>query len=315
MSLKERKTEKMTELTRPVLHYGARVALICPSSPIGEGQLEKSVKAMERMGFEPVVYESASARRAYLAGSDELRAADINRAFGDRSIDGIWCARGGYGGHRILPLLDFDVIRANPKFFGGYSDITAFLTAFTQNCGFAAYHCIMPSSDMLGEGADEYSMASLEARMFGKKTDYANPAGRERGKLNGGVAEGRLTGGNLSLLVASLGTPWEIDTKGRLLFIEEVHERPYRVDGFLTSLRNAGKFDDCAGILLGQFTDCNPNEGEDSLTLDEVFDDLIKPCGKPVITNIVCGHCAPSMSLPMGVEFQMDADKGVFFEK
>ncbi len=303
----------MEKLLRPRLFAGARVAILGPSSYIGEGKLERCVRAAESLGLVPVVYESADACRGYLSGPDALRAADLNAAFADNTIDGIWPTRGGYGAHRLLPLLDFDAIRANPKFLGGYSDITALLTAITQDCGFVTYHCPMAGADAF-DNQDEYTISRIKTLFFGEKGDYANPEGRPFGKLNGGRSNGRLCGGNLSLLAASMGTPWEIDTKGKILFIEEVHEQPYRVDAFLTQLRNAGKLDDCAGILVGQFTDCAAEKPEKSLTLDEVFADLLGPTGKPVITDVVCGHCVPSMSLPMGANFWMDADLGMFGE-
>ncbi len=302
-----------TSLPRPVLAPGARVAILAPSSNIGEGKVEKCVRAAGSLGLEPVVYESASAVRGYFSGPDELRARDINAAFADQTIDGIWPTRGGYGANRLLPLIDFGAIRKNPKFFGGFSDITALLTAITQGCGFVTYHCLMAGSDAF-EKNDEYSIGFLRALFFGNKPDYANPAGSARGRINGGRAEGPLCGGNLSLLAASLGTPWEIDTRGKILFIEDVNERPYRVDSYLTQLRNAGKLRDCAGVLIGQFTDCGAEKPEKSLSLEEVFHDLVGPAGKPVITNVMCGHCIPSMSLPMGADFWMDADAGEFGE-
>lgn len=291
-------------LLRPVLFPGARVAILGPSSPIGEGGAEKCVRAAESFGLVPVVYESVRQSRKYLSGPDALRAADLNAAFADPDIDGIWPARGGYGANRLLPLIDFDLIRKNPKFFGGYSDITALLTAITQTCGFVTYHCIMAGGDAF-EKEDAFSLAQLRALFFRQKADYRNPEGRLLGKL---------CGGNLSLLAASLGTPWEIDTRGKILFIEDVNEQPYRVDAFLTQLRNAGKFEDCAGVLIGQFTDCEAKNPEASLTLDEVFSDLIAPSGKPTLTNVACGHCLPSLGLPMGAAFYLDADEGAFGE-
>ncbi|HWQ58731.1 MAG TPA: LD-carboxypeptidase [Clostridia bacterium] len=303
----------MGALPRPKLFPGARVAIVGPSSHIGEGKIDQCARAAESMGLVPVVYASADSRRGYLSGTDELRAADLNAAFADASIDGIWPTRGGYGAHRLLPLIDFGMIRRNPKFFGGFSDITALLTAITQTCGFVTYHCLMSGSEAF-EKQDAYSLDRLRALFFGEKGDYANPEGCARGSINGGRAEGRLCGGNLSLLAASMGTPWEIDTKGKILFIEDINERPYRVDAYLTQLRNAGKLADCAGILVGQFTDCEAEKPEKSLSLDEVFQDLLAPAGKPVITNVVCGHCIPSMGLPMGAEFYMDADAGEFGE-
>ena len=155
----------------PKLFEGARVALIAPSSPVNgdvEAKLDRAVKTAEKLNLIPVLYPTARASHGYLAGTDEMRAKDINDAFADKDIDGIWCLRGGYGAHRILPLLDYTTIRENAKFFGGYSDITAFHIAFRQQCGFGTYHMTMPTSDNLIDGS-EYSYKYAKA-MF--KTDF-----------------------------------------------------------------------------------------------------------------------------------------------
>lgn len=294
----------------PKLFEGARVALIAPSGPIKgntEEKLDRAVKTTERLGLVPVLYPTARLCRGYLAGTDEERARDINAAFAAKDIDGVWCLRGGYGAHRILPLLDYTTIRENPKFFGGYSDITAFHTAFRQKCGFGTYHMVMTTSDNLS-GEDEYTLRYAKAMLFGENIAYENPADQPIGTLCGGKAEGELCGGNLSLVAASLGTPWEIDTRDKIIFLEDIGEQPYNVDRMLTQLRNAGKFRDCAGIILGQFTNCTAEKAEDSLTIEDSFNELVKPCQKPCITNFMCGHCAPTMSLPLGARFALDAD-------
>lgn len=302
-------------MNRPrTLCPGDRLAVLCGSSPTSKTpeELAANVRAL---GLEPVLYPSATARHGFLSGTDAVRAADINAAFADESIAGIVATRGGYGFHRILPLLDWKTIKRHPKFFGGYSDVTAMLTALNQIAGMEAYH--MPMVGAWGtpgnEPLDDYSMSYVKAMLFGESPDFENPAGEGRTALVAGKAKGRLCGGNLSLLAASLGTPYEIDTKGKLLFIEEVNEPPYKVDGMLTNLRNAGKLDDAEGILLGAFTRCE-EEGETKtgLTLEQVFDELIVPAGKPTIVGITCGHCTPTLSLPMGRMFRMNADKCTF---
>ena len=295
------------------LFPGARVALVAPASAVPEEKLQPGLDLVRSLGMEPVLYPSCYYvnRDGYLAASDAQRAEDLGCAFADPTIDGVWCIRGGYGAHRLLPLLDFDIIRSNPKWFGGYSDITALHTAFNQVCGLATFHCTMPSTE---PHPDAYTMGYLKKALFGGLTGVlSNPEGQPLQSLVPGIAEGALCGGNLSLLAASMGTPYEIDTKGKILFIEEVGEPPYKVDGLLTNLRNGGKFDDCAGILLGGFTDCREkNDPATGLTLEEVFRELIVPAGKPTMSGVVCGHCSPSMALPMGRLFKMDADKGTF---
>jgi len=172
----------------------------------------------------------------------------------------------------------------------------------------------MPTSDNLIDGS-EYSYKYAKAMIFGEDITYENPADMPIKTLVGGKAEGELCGGNLSLVVASLGTPWEIDTRGKLIFLEDVDEQPYSIDRMFTQLRNAGKLDDCAGIILGQYTDCEAKKPENSLTLETVFEELVKPSGKPCITNFMCGHCSPTMSLPFGARFALDADACTVIEK
>ena len=224
----------------------------------------------------------------------------------DPSIDGIWCIRGGYGAHRLQPLLDTETIRKNPKWFGGYSDITALHLYLNQVCGMESYHCPMPSTEY---SPDEYSLNWLKKALFGGLSGVLNmPEGKNAATLVPGTAEGVLCGGNLSLLAASLGSPWEIDTRGKILFLEDIGEKTYRVDSMLTSLRNAGKFDDCAGIILGAWTDCPPEIPERTLLLPEIFQQLIVPSGKPAIMDVACGHCLPTLSLAMGRMCRLDAD-------
>lgn len=292
------------------LFPGARVALVCASSAVPEERLEPAAAAVRALGLEPVLYPSCyfANRHGYLATTDEQRAADLNAAFADDSIDGVLSIRGGYGAHRILPLLNFDTIRAHPKYFSGYSDVTALHTAFNQNCRLVTYHTIMPSTEYY-EMVDQYSMDWLKRALFGGLFGYLeNPDGQVLTVLAPGRAAGPLCGGNLSLLAASLGTPWEIDTRGKILFLEDIGEKTYRVDSMLTQLRNAGKFRDCAGVVLGAWTDCEPEDPEKTLTLEEIFSELIVPAGKPVVSGLACGHVLPSLSLPLGAEAELDAD-------
>ena len=298
-------------ITPNPLFPGARVALVCASSAIPPERLSPAVDAVRDLGLDPVVYPSCrfESRHGYFAADDAQRARDIQDAFADDSIAGVLCARGGYGAHRILPLLDLDAIARTPKFFSGYSDVTALLTAFNQTCGFVAWHTVMPTTEYY-QPVDDYTMSYLRCALFGPVNGpLQNPEGDPMVTLRGGCAAGELCGGNLSLLAASLGTPWEIDTRGKILFLEDIGEKTYRVDAMLTSLRNAGKFDDCAGVLLGAWTDCVPEYPDKTLTLDEIFDELIVPAGKPVLSHLACGHVLPTMSLPMGRRVAMDAGR------
>ena len=300
-------------ITPKPLFPGARVALVCASSAVPEERLQPAVDAVRALGLEPVLYPSCyfANRHGYLAADDAQRAADLNHAFLDDSIDGILSIRGGYGAHRILPLLDWEMIRRHPKYFSGYSDVTALHTALNQHCSLVTYHTIMPSTEYY-QPIDDYSMEWLKKALFGGLTGRLdNPAGQPVTTLAGGCAEGKLCGGNLSLLIASLGTPWEIDTWGKLLFLEDIGEKTYRVDSMLTQLRNAGKFRDCAGVILGAWTDCVPEYPEKTLELPEIFEELIVPAGKPVLMDVACGHVLPTLALPLGANVRLDADAGI----
>lgn len=296
-------------ITPKKLFPGARVAVVGTSGPVPEGRHELAYQAIRNLGLEPVVYKTCGLRHGYFSGCDFQRAADLNAAFQDDSIDGILCVRGGYGAHRLMPLIDFEMIKAHPKFFCGYSDITALSIAFNETCGFVTYHTIMPSTEYYKE-VDAYSMEYLKRAMFGSlKGVVRNPEGRPALEtVVGGKAEGRLCGGNLSLVQQSVGTDWAIDTRGKILFLEDVGEKPYRIDAMLTQLRNAGKLADCAGIVLGYWTDCTAEKPEESLSIDTVIDEIIKPLGIPTIKGLCCGHDLPTCALPLGGLVRLDAD-------
>jgi len=292
------------------LYPGASVALVAPASAVPEDRLQNALDFVRSFGLEPVVYPSCyfANRDGYLAASDAQRAKDILDAFADPNIQGIWCIRGGYGSHRLLPMLDKELIRNNPKWFGGYSDVTTLHTYLNQECGLESYHCVMPSTE---RNADAFTLTELKKALFGGLSGTLSyPEGHSPHTLVPGKAGGVLCGGNLSLVIASLGTPWELDTRGKILFLEDIGEKTYRIDSMLTQLRNAGKFRDCAGIILGAWTDCEPEHPKDTLLLREVFEQLIVPAGKPAIMDVPCGHVLPTFALPLGRMCRLNADAG-----
>lgn len=197
---------------------------------------------------------------------------------------------------------------STPKWFGGYSDVTALHIFLNQKCNLETFHVSMPASKWEW---DAFTLEGMKKALFGGLSgELAAPEGWEIQTLTPGQAHGRLCGGNLSLLAASMGTPWEIDTRGKILFLEDVNEKTYRIDSMLTQLRNGGKFDDCAGIILGHWTDCEPENPDCTLELDEVFRQLIAPSGKPCISGFACGHSQPSHALPLGRVCSLDASAG-----
>ncbi|MDA8410711.1 MAG: LD-carboxypeptidase [Treponema sp.] len=298
--------------TKPkALLPGSRVGLIAPSgSSISPERVDAAKAALAELGFEVAEGRSCRAVHGYLAGDDATRASDVNDFFADRNIDGIFCMKGGYGTPRILDRINYDVIRAHPKVFVGYSDITGTHLAIGREGGLVTFHGPMPYSER-GESWDGPSRERLLACVGpkGGKGPLENPAGRPLKALAGGRARGRLVGGNLSLIAATMGTPWEIETRDRIVFMEDIGERPYRVDRMLTQLRLAGKLAGAAGFILGDWNDCGPEEGKGSLGLDEVLEELLIPTGRPVLANLAAGHCRPNLCLPLGVEVAIDADR------
>ena len=294
------------------LKLGDTIGLIGPSGTVREaGAVDQAIAYMKELGFHVKVGESAHAKYGYLSGTDEMRARDINAMFADKEVDAIVCTRGGYGTMRMLDLLDYDVIRANPKVFVGFSDITALHIAFFEKCGLVTFHGPM-ATRWKPEFTDGFTQpgfynAVMKAQPLGVLVNA--PDYHERKTVNSGCAEGLLVGGNLSLIAGTIGTPYEINTKDRILFIEEIGERTYCVDRMLTQLRLAGKFEDCAGVVFGDFNDCPVEYPEFGLTLEEVIRDVVSSCGKPIFTGLQAGHVSPKLTLPLGTRCRMDADR------
>lgn len=294
------------------LQDGDCIGILAPASPTVPEEVEKAGEAVERLGFRVKLASGCYARHGYLAGPDSLRADDLNAMFADPEVQGIICLRGGYGTPRIVDKLDFALIRSHPKVFVGYSDITVLHIAFNQICGMATFHGPMGASDLSKE-FDAFSRESLLRAITCPEPVglIQNPAGVAMQTLVPGEASGVIVGGNLSLIAATMGTPYEIDTCGKLLFLEDVGEEPYSVDRMLTQLALAGKFSDAAGIILGDWSDCDPKDPEKSLTLMQVFEEIIRPSGKPTLLNLKAGHCAPRITLPFGIPATLDAAKGM----
>ncbi|MDO4552934.1 MAG: LD-carboxypeptidase [Bacillota bacterium] len=307
------------------LRPDSHIALVAPSSPVSDEKLAMSVASMEFIGLRYTLYPSCTMKHGYLSGPDAQRARDLNDAFGDPDIDGIFCLRGGYGATRLLPLLDYETIRRNPKVFIGYSDITALHTAFGQLCGFTTIHSPMPTRGW--DTLDSLSLDLLKKALFsGKPAGPApvplrlqpGPRGEPAGEplapetLVPGQAQAPLCGGNLSLLTATLGSPYEIDCKNKILFIEDVGAPHYAIDRDLTALSLAGKFRDCAGLIFGTFTDVPPlsEDGEGNLELRQILEEVAAPWGKPAILNFQAGHSYPFITLPFGTEAFLDASSG-----
>ncbi len=296
------------------LRPGDTLGFVAPSSPVKTlDSVDKCVEAARAKGYKVVVGESCKSAHGYLAGDDRMRADDLNRMFADDAIDGIVAIRGGYGAPRILPMLDYGLAARHPKLLAGYSDITALHIAYGQKSGLITMHAPMPSTEWIADNFDSFTEAGLWRALTSTEPlgPLPNPPEYPVETLNGGIARGRLVGGNLCLIAALNGTPWEIDARGAILVLEDVGEYIDRLDRLLTTLRLSGKFDQSVGVVLGGFTDCKPEYPDRSLTLRQVIEEVVLPSGKPVISGYMIGHCSPKITIPLGVEATLDADKGL----
>ena len=287
------------------LKTGDRVGLIAPSGRVFPERIAPAIKAVEAMGFKAVPGNGITESVRYFAGDDGIRARDINSMFARKDIRGIFTMRGGYGASRVLELLDYKMIGQNPKFFAGYSDITTLHTTLNQRCKLVTFHAPMMATEFYG-GADNYTSEMFVRAAKGKfRGIVQNPSGNMLKPLRGGRASGRLTGGNLTSICAGLGTPFEIDTTDKILFLEEVNEPPYKIDRLLTQLRLGGKLQKSAGVVLGGFQDCG-----DECELIEIWHDLL-PTEKPSVYGLSAGHCLPMATLALGAKYILDAERGV----
>lgn len=285
----------------PALRRGDKVGLIAPASPLSESEIMQGVQHVRSLGLEPVVGSFAAARDGYLAGSDAHRAADFNRMARDPEIRGIFALRGGYGTMRILDLLDFQAIGADPKVVMGFSDLTAVLNAVARHSGVVAFH---------GPLAARESVWDATTRAYVERACMStDPIGilraPEARALHGGRTRGFLSGGNLSLVSSLVGTPWAPAFRDALLVLEEVDEEPYRIDRMLTQLRLAGVLGAAAGVLFGQCTHCEPKGA--SMTAAQVLEDRLSGLSGPVLSGVPVGHIPEQWVLPIGLEAVLDA--------
>ncbi|WP_026883586.1 S66 peptidase family protein [Clostridium akagii] len=289
------------------LNIGDTIGLISPASPENIDVIENGIKFLKNKGFNVKKGENIYKTYGYLAGSDKERSEDLINMFTDKSIKMILCVRGGYGCMRTLPYINFNIIKDNPKIFVGFSDITTYLNVFYEKCSLITFH-----GPMLNSTLDEITFKSLFNTAMNPITNYtiSNPSGINAKCNFSKSVEGILVGGNLSLICSTLGTDYEINTRAKILFIEEVGEDPYSIDRMLTQLILSNKLDQCTGIVLGQFTDCTLPHYERSLTLNQVIDDRILALNKPTISNFMSGHDYPKLTLPIGARVRLNAPIG-----
>lgn len=287
---------------------GDRVALVAPGGPVHAGLLARGCAVLRSWGLEPVALPHARAVRGFLAGGDDERAADLHAAWAEPTVAAIWCIRGGHGCLRLLDRLDWSLAAANPKALIGFSDVTALHLALHRRTGqvsFAGPNVQWDPARLGGPGgpaAESARRALMDPSPLGTL-----PARGEA--LIGGTASGVLLGGNLSLVAATLGSPDALRTEGALLLLEDVGERPYRVDRLLWQLRRAGLLERAAGLVLGGFTSCAPPPGSPT-TVDDVVAEHARLAGIPALTGLPLGHGVGQLTVPLGVAAVLDADAG-----
>lgn len=303
------------EAIKPIgLRRGDAIGVVAPAGPVDRERIDRAFGRLGERGFKIKTYGDIYRKDGYLAGDDATRAAELTAAFTDPETTAVWCARGGYGVVRIVDKIDFHVIRRHPKVFVGFSDISILHAAIAQQTGLCTFHA--PNLQD-GLGAADDMLPSTEAALWRAVMAGDRPAGDEGSiladagleALSPGTATGRLIGGNLAVVGGLVGTPFEIETRGRVLFLEDIDERLYRVDRYLAQLSLAGTLQSAAAILLGDFTfdDRKPEETDENIC--RVFDHYLGGLGIPVLKGFPAGHVRDNRALPMNALVEIDADR------
>jgi muramoyltetrapeptide carboxypeptidase len=319
-------------LIRPTrLQPGDTIGILAPASaPPDPENIDRSVAVLEKLGFKVKLSPNVRKRLGFLAGSDHERASDLMRLFADRRVNAILCVRGGYGAARLLPLLDYRIIRENAKIFVGYSDITSLHCAFLTKANLISFHGPMLNSDFVHDDMPPFTLQSFlrtltslpvrrreSGRRMGERWN-GNIAEGYRKKtvkiLRRGIAQGRLIGGNLTLLCTTIGTPWQPPFRDGILFLEDLSEQPYRFDRMLTYLLNCGLLQQVAGIAIGINHDCEDPKAkrakEYRQTLEDVFRERLLSLTVPIVIGLPFGHVPHNATLPVGMRVTLDGNKG-----
>lgn len=308
-------------LIRPrALRPGDTVGLITPSSFVSDpDRLAIADRTIRYFGLIPKFGANVRKKSGYLGGTIEERVSDLHAMFRDPEVAGVFAIRGGYGSAQLLDSIDYSLIRDNPKVFLGYSDITAMHLAIQKKAGLVTFHGPVPLSAFTDYTQKHFRRALFQTEPLGIVTNPPEPnplrPSHPLRVIRPGKARGPLAGGNLTLVSTTLGTPYEIETRGRILLLEDVEEQPYSIDRMLTHLRLAGKLDGVAGIVFGECADCKPRDfkpsfSDGSFSLGEVLDEILGKLNVPVLAGLTIGHTNDQLTLPLGVMATLDANKG-----
>lgn len=301
------------------LKKGDTIGVVSPASP-SDSNLEvvRAKEYLEAMGYQVVIGKNVNKTKGFTSASEEERAADINEMFARDDVDAVFVTQGGYGSAQLVDKLDYEMIRKHPKIFTGFSDITSLHLAFAKYCDLVTFH-----SPGMARFTDE-ELTDYTKQQFFKALDGREPVGEVKlanekkwlWSLGQDSVEAPIVGGNLTLVTASLGTPYEIDCKGKILFLEEVDTEPWVIDHQLCHLRNAGKLVDCVGVLIGECHNCKPYEHNPGFLCDTSLNDVLhyylEPLNKPVLYGLPLGHTEDLATLPLGVRCRLDAKNKSF---
>lgn len=311
-------TRAPKRLLPPPLNPGDTVALVSPSSATDDPSSQQlAQETLQALGFKVRPGAHLGERYGHLAGTDAERAGDLNAAFADPDVKAVVCMRGGSGAARLLPLLDYAAIARQPKVLLGYSDITALHCALHARTGLVTFHGPVAASSWNRFNAEQFrhlffARELVQYRNVSEDKDELVPRSNRTVTVRGGKARGELVGGNLTVLTALAGSPYLPDFDGKVLFLEDVGEAPYRIDRMFSTLRLMGALDRLAGVIFGQCTECEPGNGYGSLTLAQILDDYIAPLGIPAYRGAMIGHVREQFIVPVGGMVEMDADAGSF---
>ena len=294
------------------LKPGDTIGVVAPAGPVKKVKLRRGVKNLENLGCRVKLAGNVWDKSGYLAGEDEERVESVNQMFADPEIDAILCARGGFGSIRILEQIDYALIRRNPKIFAGFSDITLLHLAINKLCNLVTFHGPMVAVDF-------DTLSAYNRKYFFKTVASTRPVGRIKNSKTLGawraIAQGKtsapILGGNLTLLTRLLGTKYEPDFRNKILFLEDLNEDIYKIDGMLAQLKLAGILKNVKGVILAEFVKCRPSK-KASFTLEEVFEHYFASTGYPVIYPVSCGHGEDKITIPLGVRVTIDTDKRTF---
>jgi muramoyltetrapeptide carboxypeptidase len=300
------------------LRPGDAISVAVPAGPVNRERIDRALARVQDRGFRIKTYGDIYRSRGYLAGDDATRAAELMEAFADPETTAVWCARGGYGVVRMLDRIDFAEIARNPKVFVGFSDITLLHVAIQQKTGLLTFH---GPNLQDGFGKPEDMPAANEAALWqalragntasqGYTYDFTDVTNLNLQTICPGVATGRLVGGNLAVICGVIGTPFEIDTTDRILFLEDISERVYRIDRYLSQLKLAGKLATVTGVLLGTFSYDEDEQADKQSDIHDLFKEYLGDLGVPVLVGFPAGHDQYNLALPMGALVKLNSDVG-----